>query len=69
MYLKMRYLLRIYSLRVASPGAHDKREGGGMIVFDFGRFGKASITRPTLLEIVALIVFLAFAVISIWALR
>jgi hypothetical protein len=65
----MRYLLRNYSLRATSPGADDKREGGGMIVFDFGRFGKASITPPTLLEIVALIVFLAFVGISIRALR
>ncbi len=29
-----------------------------MIVFDFGRFGKARITRPTVLEIVALFVSL-----------
>ena len=40
-----------------------------MIVFDFGRFGKARITRPTVLEIVALFVFLAFVRIGIWALR
>jgi hypothetical protein len=40
-----------------------------MIVFDFGRFGKARIARPTLLEIVALVVLLVFAGIGIWALR
>jgi hypothetical protein len=40
-----------------------------MIVFDFGRFGKARITRPTFLEIVALVVFLAFAGLAAWAIR
>ena len=40
-----------------------------MIAFDFGRFGKARITRPTLLEIVALVVLLVFAGIGLWALR
>lgn len=40
-----------------------------MIAFDFGRFGKARITRPTPLEIVALIVFLAFVGIGVWALH
>ena len=40
-----------------------------MIVFDFGRFGKARITRPTLLEIVALIVLLAFVGIGFWTLH
>jgi len=40
-----------------------------MIVFDFGRFGRARITRPTLLEILALIVCLAFVGMGIWVLR
>jgi hypothetical protein len=40
-----------------------------MIVFDFGKFGKARIARPTLLEVVALFVVLAFIGIGIWALR
>jgi hypothetical protein len=40
-----------------------------MIVIDFGRLGKARITRPTLLEVVSLIAFLTLIGVSIWALR
>lgn len=40
-----------------------------MIVIDFGRWGKARITHPTPLELAALLLFLAFLGIVIWALR
>lgn len=40
-----------------------------MIAFDFGKFGKARITRPTVLEIIALAVFLAFMILVVWHLR
>ena len=40
-----------------------------MIVVDFGRFGKARITRPTMLEVLALSIFLAFLGVTIWVLH
>ena len=40
-----------------------------MIFVDFGKLGKAKIARPTLLEVVALAVFLAFVGVAVLALR
>jgi hypothetical protein len=40
-----------------------------MIVIDFGRWGKARIARPTILELAALLLILAFSGIVIWTLR
>jgi hypothetical protein len=40
-----------------------------MIIVDFGKFGKARITRPTFLEVVALLAVFAFVGITVWALR
>ena len=40
-----------------------------MIFVDFGKLGKAKITRPTVLEVVAFGVFLAFVAVAVWALR
>jgi hypothetical protein len=40
-----------------------------MIVLDFGRFGRARITHPTLLEILALVICLAFVGMGIWVLK
>jgi len=40
-----------------------------MIVIDLGRWGRARITRPTLLEVVALLVFLTFLGTAIWVVR
>jgi len=40
-----------------------------MIDFDFGSFGKARISRPTLLEALVLSMFLVFLGVAIWMLR
>jgi len=59
----------MYSWKNIPSFGHDITQGDFMIVFDFGRFGRARITRPTLLEILALIVCLAFVGMGIWVLR
>ena len=40
-----------------------------MIGIEFGRWGKARITRPTPLELAALVLLLGFVGIVAWALR
>jgi hypothetical protein len=40
-----------------------------MIFVELGKVGRAKIARPTILEVVALVVFLAFAGVAVWALR
>jgi hypothetical protein len=67
--LKARYLYENYNLLQGAILGIIRDEGLDMIFVDFGRFGKAKIARPTVLEVVAMVAFLGFVGAAIWAVR
>ena len=62
------YLLCFYSVLAAFASGSIKTVVS-MIVIDLGRWVKARIARPTILELAALLLFLVFLGIAVWALR